>query len=446
MTSKKIVKGESSKIIYENATKTITGGVSRNTIYRKPHPFYVASAKGSYVTDIDGTVRTDFANNMASLIHGHANDEIVEAVTEQIKKGTAYTMGTEAEVRHAELLVSRSPNFEKIRFMNSGTEAVMTMIKASRAYTGKPMIAKAEGAYHGTYDYAEVSQTASPDKWGDIDRPNKVPVAQGTPQGALDDVIIFPYNDIERTIKLLDENADKLACVILDLVSHRVGLFSADEEYIKAVYNWTRKNNTLFVLDEVVTFRVNYGGAQQDYPVVPDLTALGKIIGGGFPIGAVTGKSEIMEVLDPTKKVLRHPHSGTFSANPVSMTAGRVAMELFNEKAVKDLNALTATARMQIEEAIKLADVPVTLTGVGSMFRFHFRKQTPTTYRETYQNTEERELITDFLDYLFCKEDLIMINTLACMFATSMTQKDIDKLTDGVFNAFKLLKPRFDKL
>jgi glutamate-1-semialdehyde 2,1-aminomutase len=446
MTSKQKVKGASSKVIYERATKTITGGVSRNTIYHKPFPYYVASAKGSYVTDIDGTVRTDFANNMASLIHGHAHPEIVRAVTEQIQKGTAYTMATEAEVMHAELLVNRSPSFEKIRFMNSGTEAVMTMIKASRAYTGKPMIAKAEGAYHGTYDYAEVSQTASPEKWGDIDHPNKVPVAQGTPQGVLDDVVIFPYNDIERTIKLLDENADKIACVILDLVSHRVGLFPADDEYVKAIYNWTRKNNALLVFDEVVTFRVTHGGAQKKYSAKPDLTALGKIIGGGFPIGALTGRADVMEVLDPTKKILRHPHSGTFSANPVSMTAGRVAMELFDEKAVDDLNALTMKARNQIEEAIKLADVPVSLTGAGSMFRFHFRENAPTKFRDTYQNTKEKELITNFLDYLFFEENLIMINTLACMFATSMVQKDIDKLTDGIFNAFKLLKPKFDNL
>ncbi|MCK5824885.1 MAG: aspartate aminotransferase family protein [Ichthyobacteriaceae bacterium] len=442
----KKVKGESSKQIYNRAVNVLTGGVSRNTIYRKPHPYYVASAKGSYITDIDGTSRLDFANNMASLIHGHANPQIIEAVTNQLQKGTAYTMGTESEVDFAELLTSRAPGFEKIRFMNSGTEAVMTMIKAARAYTGKTKIAKAEGAYHGTYDFAEISQTSNPDNWGDINHPNSVPVVQNTPKGVINDVVVFPYNDIERTIKLLDENADNIACVLIDPVPHRVGLFPANDSFVKAVYNWTRKNNAILAFDEVVTFRVNYSGAQANYSVKPDLTALGKIIGGGFPIGALAGKAEIMEVLNPRQKFLRHPHSGTFSANPISTTAGRVAMEMFDENAVNNLNNFTSATKKQIEEALKIADVPVTLTGAGSMFRFHFTDTAPNTYRETYQNKKTRDLIDDLLDYMFFEENIVMINTLACMMATSMTQNDIDKFTDAIYRAMKFFKPRINTL
>ncbi|MDH3321809.1 MAG: aminotransferase class III-fold pyridoxal phosphate-dependent enzyme, partial [Flavobacteriaceae bacterium] len=357
------VLGASSKLIYDRAVGVLTGGVSRNTIFRKPHPYYAASAKGSFIKDIDGIERLDFANNMASLIHGHSHPAIVNAITEQLQKGTAFTMGSESEVAFAELLTNRTSAFEKIRFMNSGTEAVMTMIKASRAFTGKSKIAKAEGAYHGTYDYAEISQTADPSNWGDINTPNAVPVVQGTPKGVLEDVLIYPFNDIESTLHILDQNADQIACVLVDPVPHRVGLFPANEAFIKALYNWTRKNNAILAFDEVVTYRVNYSGAQQNYAVKPDLTAMGKIIGGGFPIGALAGKAEIMEVLDPRQKVLRHPHSGTFSANPVSMTAGRVAMEMYDAQAVLRLNALTMTARKQIEAAIKIADVPVCITG-----------------------------------------------------------------------------------
>jgi len=151
-----------SDALYQKAVELIPGGVSRNTVFHKPHPHYVAEAKGCYVKDVDGVQRIDFANNMASLIHGHAHPAIVEAVIEQLQKGTAYTLATEAEVKLAEELHKRAPGFEKIRFVNSGTEAVMAMIKASRAFTGKPKIAKAEGAYHGTYDFAEVSQTSNP--------------------------------------------------------------------------------------------------------------------------------------------------------------------------------------------------------------------------------------------------------------------------------------------
>jgi len=438
--------GDTSKAIYDRAVGVLTGGVSRNTIFREPHPYYVASANGSYIKDIDGTKRLDFANNMASLIHGHSHPAIVKAVTDQLKKGSAFTMGTEVEVAFAELLTSRSPMFEKIRFMNSGTEAVMTMIKASRAYTGKFKLAKAEGAYHGTYDYAEISQTANPSNWGDIEKPNAVPVVQHTPKGLTDDVVIFPFNDIERTIHILEQNADQIACVLIDPVPHRIGLFPASNEFIEAIYNWTRKNNAILAFDEVVSYRVTYAGAQCNYSVKPDLTALGKIIGGGFPIGALAGKSEIMEVLDPRGTFLKHPHSGTFSANPISTTAGRVAMELFDEQAVLNLNALAMTARKQIEESIKIADVPVSITGAGSMFKLHFQEKVPNTYREAYQNKETRAIVTELLDYLFLKENIIMINTLACMFSTTLTQKNIDQLTEALLRGLKLLKPKIDLL
>lgn len=432
----------SSKDLYADAVNVLPGGVSRNTVYHVPHPHYAAGAKGCYVTDVDGVERVDFANNMAALIHGHAHPAIVEAVTTQLQRGTAYTLATEAEVRFAQHLMNRSAGFDKIRFTNSGTEAVMAMIKAARAYTGKPKIAKAEGAYHGTYDFAEVSQVANPTNWGDVDKPNSVPLAHGTPQGVLDDVLIFPYNDIDRTLNILDAQADKIACVIIDPVPHRVGLLKGKSEFVEALYNWTRKNNALLCFDEVVTFRTNYGGAQENYKVRPDLTALGKIIGGGFPVGALTGSAEVMKVLDPSEKKLLLPHSGTFSANPITMTAGRVAMELFDKEAVLKLNALTQKAIGQIEEAIKLADVPVSITGAGSMFRVHLKATPPTTYREAYQTKEEAGLIVELLDYLFYQENLMMINTCACMFSTVLTQKEVDRLSQAMLNGFEFIKPK----
>jgi len=444
--SNQILKGESHKGIYQRAIEVLTGGVSRNTIYRKPHPYYVASASGSYITDIEGKERLDFANNMASLIHGHSHPAIVNSVTEQLKKGSAFTMATEAEVTFAELLTRRSPGFERIRFINSGTEAVMTMIKAARAYTGKFMVAKAEGAYHGTYDYAEISQTSNPDNWGDIDKPNTIPVVQSTPQGIMDDVVIYPFNDIERTIHLLDQNADKIACVLVDPVPHRIGLFPATNNFVEAIYNWTRKNNAILAFDEVVTYRVNYAGMQDSYSVKPDLTAMAKIIGGGFAIGALAGKSDIMQVLDPRETFLRHPHSGTFSANPVSTTAGKVAMEMFDKQAVLKLNALTMNARKQIEEVIKIVDIPACTTGAGSMFRIHFQEKAPNTYRDAYQNKETKIVIDELIDYLFLKEDIIVINTLTCMFATTLTQKNVDRLSEALLRGLKLMKPKIDNL
>ena len=432
--------------IYQEACDVIAGGVSRNTVFRRPHPYYAASASGCYVTDIEGVSRIDFANNMASLIHGHAHPEINKAVTEQLQRGTAYTMATTPEIAFAQLLNKRIPSFEKIRFVNSGTEAVMTLIKAARAYTGREKIAKAEGAYHGSYDYAEVSQTSNPSNWGDPDQPNSVPVANATPQSVLDNVVVYPYNDLERTLAILDKHAGDIACVLVDPVPHRVGLFPGSQEFIAGLYDWTRENGALLAFDEVVTLRVNYGGAQADYPVKPDLTATGKIIGGGFPVGAVAGRSDVMRVLDPRESRLLFPHSGTFSANPVTMTAGYAAMNLFDEKAVERINDLAGMAVGQINEAVSVADVPVSVTGAGSMFRIHLKENPPESYREAYQPAEETALIKELLDYLYMQEQIMMINTCTCMLSTAITEDEIVRLSEAMLNGFRHIKPGLDKL
>jgi len=435
-----------SEELFKKACEVIPGGVSRHTVFQKPHPQYATRAGGCYVTDIDGIERLDFANNMAALIHGHAHPEIIKAVTEQLQRGTAYTMATEAEVAFAALLTSRIAGLEKVRFTNSGTEAVMAMMKAARAYTGRPKIAKCEGAYHGTYDFAEISQTSNPANWGDLSKPNSVPLVHGTPQGVLNDMVIFPFNDIERTLAILNLHAGQLAAVMIDPVPHRVGLLPVTIEFIEAVYQWTRKNGALLIFDEVVTLRVAYGGAQEKYPVRPDMTAMGKIIGGGFPVGALGGRSDVMKVFDPREPKVLFPHSGTFSANPITTTAGRVAMELFDRQAVERLNALTEQVIKQIEEAIKIVDVPVSITGAGSMFRIHLRPTPPTTYREAYQPKEVTNLIEEMLQYMYHQERIMMINTFACMMSTVMTRKETDRLSDGLLRAFRHFKPRLDSL
>lgn len=437
---------QKSEALYRQACEVLTGGVSRNTVFRKPHPHYVDHASGCRITDIEGVERIDFANNMAALIHGHAHPEITRAVYEQMQRGTAYTMASGIEVEYAGLLCSRNESFERIRFVNSGTEAVMAMIKAARAFTGRPAIAKAEGAYHGTYDFAEVSQTANPSNWGDAEAPNSVPLAYGTPQGVLDNVIVFPFNDVEKTLAILDRHAERLACVVIDPVPHRVGLVPATHEFVEAIYAWTRRNKSLLVFDEVVTFRVAYGGAQQAYRVQPDMTAMGKIIGGGFPVGALAGRADVMKVLDPREPLLRFPHSGTFSANPITMTAGYTAMKLFDRKAVTQLNQLTDQAIGQIREVIALAGVPVSVTGSGSMFRIHLRSNPPVTYREAYQDKESSALINTLLDYMYNEEQILMINTFACMFSTALTRTETDILSEALLRAFRKMKPQIESL
>jgi len=433
------MKQSPSAALYQRALKVMPGGCSRNTVLRKPHPLYAERGEGCYVTDIEGVRRIDFANNMASLIHGHAHPAVVSAVTDQLQKGTAFTLATEVEIDYAEHLCNRNPGFEKIRFVNSGTEAVMSCLKAARAYTGRAKIAKVEGAYHGLYDFAEVSQTSKPVNWGDEEKPLSVPVAHGTPASALKEVVVIPFNDAERAIAILDHHADELACVLIDLLPHRVGLVPASQDFIEALHQWTRDNGALLVCDEVITFRSNYGGAQEWYQVRPDLTAMGKMIGGGFPVGALAGRAEVMDVMDPLADKVLFPHSGTFSANPITMTAGLVTMELFDEAAVLKLNALAEHTRIQIEEAIRLTDIPACVTGSGSMFRVHMKPEPPVNYRAAFETPEQAARLKVLLDHLF-DNGIMMINTCSGTLSTVMTEKEVDTLVEVMLGGFRKIK------
>ncbi len=426
--------------LYQRALKVMPGGCSRNTILRKPHPYYAESANGCYVTDIDGNRRIDFANNMASLIHGHAHPEVIRKVGEQLHKGSAFTLATEVELLFAEELCSRSRGFQKIRFVNSGTEAVMSCLKAARAFTGRPKIAKVEGAYHGLYDYAEVSQTSSADNWGDISQPRSVPVAHGTPVSALNDVVVIPFNDADTAIKILSEHKNELACVLLDLLPHRIGLIPASEAFVNAIRQWTRDNQVLMVCDEVITFRSQMAGAQQNYNCIADLTAMGKVIGGGFPVGAITGREDIMDVMNPLADKVLFPHSGTFSANPITMTAGLTTMKLFDEAAVKRLNTLGDLARKNINEVINIAAVPACVTGCGSLFRVHLQANPPANYRDTVLTGRQSGLLKKLLDHLF-DNGIMMINTCSFALSTVMTENEINQLSEVMLSGLRKLSP-----
>lgn len=428
-----------SQSLYKEALEVLPGGISRNTIFRRPNPDYVDFGKGCRVTDLDGVTRVDFANNMASLIHGHAHPAIIEAVTHQLHQGTAFAMATEAELRFAQHICDRNKGFEKIRFMNSGTEAVMAGIKAARAITGRPKIAKSEGAYHGTYDYAEVSQKSNPKNWGSVASPQSVPVVEGTPQAALDDVIVFPFNDTEQTLELLDQHSDELACVLIDPLPHRVGLIPATQEYMQAIRKWTLDHDCIFLLDEVITFRMGWGGAQDWYDVEPDLTALGKIIGGGFPVGGLVGKDEFMSVLDPTRDRLPFPFSGTFSANPMTMTAGRIAMELFDRQAVDRLNQLGDYSRLKISQAIESIGVNACVTGAGSMFRVHLKSKAPAGYRETYSDPAEIKQIEFLVNFLY-ERGFMMINTCSAALSTVLSESEIDSMVETLSEGLEVLQ------
>ncbi len=420
-----------SESLFARARKVLAGGVSRNTVLRGPHPPYADFGRGCRITDLDGNSRIDFSNNMASLIHGHAFPPIIEAVTAQLQRGSAFMMATEAEVRYAEHLAGRSAAFERLRFVNSGTEALMAALKAARAFTNRAKVAKVEGAYHGGYDYAEVSQEPKPENWGSIDHPNSVPLTHGSPQSALQDVLVMPANDVDRAIAILDAHRSEVACVLLDLMPHRAGLRPADPAFIAAIREWTERNGALLVLDEVITFRTEVGGMQQRYGLRADLTALGKIIGGGFPVGALAGRADVMDVMNPQASKLLYPLSGTFSANPVTMTAGLAAMQHYDAAAVTRLNALAERAMHGIREAIGRTNAEACVTGTGSMFRVHMKRTPPLDYRQQFLSADESKRLKLLLEHLF-QEGFLMINTCSATLSTPMTEVEIDALVDAV--------------
>jgi glutamate-1-semialdehyde aminotransferase len=284
--------GSRSAALFAQAQGVMPGGNTRTTVYMAPYPPYAASGDGCWITDVEGDRRLDCLNNYTALIHGHAHPAIVEAATRRLALGSSFPLPTPEEVELAALLCERLPSAERVRFTNSGSEAVMMAIKGARAWTGRPKIAKFEGAYHGSYDYAEVSLASSPESWGSLASPASTPYSKGVPPAVLDDVVVLPFNHAELAVARIEREARHLAAVLVDPIPNRVGLIPAQREFLRALREITSRHGIALIFDEVITFRVGYHGAQGVFGVTPDLTTLGKIIGGGFPVGAVVGRAD----------------------------------------------------------------------------------------------------------------------------------------------------------
>jgi len=238
--------------LHKRAQRVLPGGNTRTTVYRDPYPIYVRSGAGSRIVDVDGIERIDFLNNYTALIHGHAHPSIVQAATAAVENGSAFGAPTESELRLGEMLVDRVPGGERVRFMNSGSEAVMMAVKAARAYTGRPKIAKCEGLYHGSYDFVEVGLDSAPENWGDAAEPNRVPYSRGTPAAVLSDVVVLPFNDSEASLRLLEQNATDLAAVIVDPLPNRIGLIPASRDFLVTLRDFCTRAGVVLISDEVI--------------------------------------------------------------------------------------------------------------------------------------------------------------------------------------------------
>ena len=425
--------------LYDRARRVIPDGASRSTVLIKPHPVYVAEGEGAWVTDVDGNRYLDCNNNFTSIILGHADPQVERAVQAQMKKGTAFSFATELEIELAELLCARTPSFEKIRFCNSGTEAVMGMIKAARAFTNRAKIIKVEGSYHGTYDHAEASLGSDPSNWGSVARPETVPYAQGAPKSLTEEVRIISFNDVEGARKAIAEVGDELAAVLVDPMPSRVGMPQVEQEFIAALREATRSVGALLILDEVITYRLASGGAQTIYPFDPDLTALAKIIGGGFPVGAIAGREEVMNVFTAMQgDRAAVPSGGTYTANPITMAAGLACMKELQKGAFSRLEIVGQMIRSGLRELFDSSGLDWQVTGAGSLFRIHPHRRPIRSYRDAMHSSDESQLMLDFQQLLLEREVYFSGYGMGCLnLATS--DLDVEHFLTSVNDTFKAI-------
>lgn len=408
---------------FQRARQVLPGGITRTTVASSPHPIYIDSGKGPWLIDIDGNRYLDLNNNFTTLIHGHAFPAVINALNQRLPGGTCYANPTIEEIALAEILCARIPAADRIRFVNTGSEAILFSIKAARACTGRRKIAKFEGAYHGNYDWAEIGEDSSPNKWGDLSHPASVAVCKGVSPSVIDETLILPVNAYDETLAILEQHAKELACVLIDVMPSRAGLIPLDAAYLKMLREFTQANNILLISDEVLNFRQAYAGASARFNLDPDLITLGKIIGGGLPIGAIAGREELMAVFDNTHGPPPLPQGGTFSANPLSMQAGMASMKALDSTAFEHLEALGEYARKEISATIANNDLPFSVTGQTSLFRIHPKIKAPRSYREAYQNSEEQGLMARLCRFL--TSEGVLFNGLGSI-STVMTRSEID--------------------
>ena len=410
-----------SRAIWEEARAYLPGGDSRNSIFWKPYPIFVESASGCHVVDADSTDRLDFINTMTTMILGHGPAPVLEAVREQLDRGLAYNAPNRHQVRLAQLLCERIPSFDLVRFTNSGTEATLNTLRAARAFTGRSRFAKVEGGYHGTHDAVTVSVRVDPSRAGDAHSPQPVAASAGLADGVLDQVVVLPFNETEVARGILEEHQEELAAVIVEPVMGSVGMLPATPEFLSMLRDFTDANGIVLIFDEVISFRVAEGGSQQYYGITPDMTSLGKIIGGGFAVGAFGGRKDIMDLYDPTEGPAVS-HAGTFNANPVTMLAGAVTLEQLTPEVYRSLAEMTENLRQGVRDCCARLEIPVQVTGVGSLFGIHFTEKSLHTYRDiASEDAKFREQV--FLGMM--NEGILTASNLVGALSTVITQDEV---------------------
>ncbi|AZO07858.1 aspartate aminotransferase family protein [Mesorhizobium sp. M3A.F.Ca.ET.080.04.2.1] len=422
--------GKRSETAFLRERKVVPGGSMRAASWFQPHPPYAARGEGCWVVDVDGRRLLDCANNFFSLIHGHAFEPVLDAVRAAMVKGTAFGMPTESEILLAETLAARNPRMEQTRFCNSGTEAVLAAVKGARGITGRERIAKFEGCYHGAYDWVEVSLDPTPANWNDNNGdPASVRCNAGTPDSVLRETLVLPYDDPQRCAEILRREGATLAAVIIDPHASRAGTVPISKDTAAVVQEACRRDGILLIADEVISFRLSFEGASPLFGLEPDLVTTAKIIGGGLPIGAVSGLARHMSVFDHSAGKPKVSMGGTFSANPLSMAAGLASLTHYSRSAVDRMNALGDKLRAELRQGFAKAGVAATVTGMGSLFRLHVGPGEVTGYRSAFADAQTAKQIRR-IHLAMLDENVLLTPNCSGALSTPMTESEVHSIAE----------------
>ncbi|MTI61785.1 MAG: glutamate-1-semialdehyde-2,1-aminomutase [Firmicutes bacterium] len=407
-----------SKRLFTQSKKVIPGGVNSPVRAFKgidQNPIMIESAMGSHLYDVDGNTYIDYVMSWGPLILGHSDQEIVETLKEAVSRGTSYGAPTELEFELAQLIVNAVPSIDKVRMVNSGTEAVMTAMRLARGYTARDKIIKIVGCYHGHSDSLLVDAGSGPATLA-------TPGSPGVPASFAEETITVPFNDIAAINDSFEKYGEDIAALILEPIPANMGVILPQEGYLKSLRKICDKYNSLLIFDEVITgFRVAYGGAQEIYNVRPDITCLGKIIGGGLPVGAYGGKKEIMDYIAPDGPVYQ---AGTLSGNPLAMTAGTVTLKrLSEENTYQHLKEKTEYLVDNLKKIAENSGIKVNFNSITGLFtRFLSTDKLPTNYREAA--SADRELFNKFFLEMLNKGIYLAPSPFEAAFLSLAHEKD----------------------
>ncbi|RLI06137.1 aspartate aminotransferase family protein [Candidatus Bathyarchaeota archaeon] len=407
-----------SKKLYERAVKVFPSGNTRTVLFYKPYPAYVKRGRGSHIWDVDGNERIDYCFNYGVLILGHSHPKIIKTVKEQLENGLALGAPTELEVNLAEKIVEKVPSAEMVRFTASGTEAVMLAIRVARAYTGRDKILMFEGGFCGNYDAVSTSYTV------------------GLPKQTYQNTIYVPFNNPEILEKTIKKHKNELAAVITEPVFGANGPIVPKGDFLKEVREITEKHDVLLIFDEVVTgFRLAPGGAAEFFGVKPDLVTFGKIMGGGFPAGAVCGRKELMNLFSFSESYFNKswktllPHSGSFNAYPLAMAAGYVTLNELTPQAYEHLNTLGEKIRKSLTKISEEVGVTFQVSGVGSLFQIFFIDKEITDYKDVQK---ANDILAHKLNLGLLTQGVYFSPTRPCNISTVTSYEDVDKMLEAV--------------